>query len=127
MSSYYQSTLIYGVVLTKEQEEKLYSTIFYNTYIQNAKNEQNPKAEKNFLDIENSGETENDEPMRTILGLNISVAYLDDNIKKIPLDEMNKIINENKPRIIYEIKEFYKEIGVTEIPKLDLYLTAYRY
>ena len=127
MSSYFQSTFIYGIVLSEEEEKKLYSTIFYDNYYQNIKNERRPDAKKNFLSIEDTGETEGETPMKTVIGLTIAEAYLDDNIKKIPFEELTKTMIKNKPQIVYEIKEFFKEIGVNKIPHLDLYLIAYRY
>ena len=66
MSSYFQSTFIYGIVLSEEEEKKLYSTIFYDNYYQNIKNERRPDAKKNFLSIEDTGETEGETPKNLI-------------------------------------------------------------
>jgi hypothetical protein len=120
MSSYFQSSLIYGVSLSQEHIESIHNTKFIREHLQNIKDKKT-----NFLTVGDAGAEYEDSGM--VIGLLISDAYLDNCIQKLSIDEIQQIIIDNKPRIILELKSLYKELNIPEIPKLDLFLTAYLY
>jgi len=111
MSNYIESSIVFGVKLTDESSDKLYT---------------GPKPEN--LELIPVGSSESDY-YGSILGIKLATGFLDEESTMLPIDiiQIQKKIDESKDVIYSNIKELFDKYNIKEDIQLETFLTTYYY
>jgi len=111
MSSYIESAIVFGVKLTDESSEKLYTG-------------QKPEN----LELISVGNSESDF-YGDVLGIKLASGFLDEESTILPIDiiQIQKKIDESKDVICSNIEELFEKYNIKEDIKLETFLTTYYY
>ena len=111
MSSYYQSTLTYGLKVSKENEDKLTGIKF-----------------PNYISIQNTGLAES-ENTSTIIGITFGESFLDEDhaLELYNISNISEQINSKQAALLNDIQSIFDKFDIIQDIELNLYLTSYLY
>ena len=112
MSSYYQSTLTYGLKVSKENEDKLTGIKF-----------------PDYISIQNTGAPETGENS-TIIGITFGESFLEKDshaLKLYNIANISEQINSKQAILLNDIQSIFDKFDIIQDIELNLYLTSYLY